>query len=84
VADGGAVRRFGGQAFALLVFSVRRGSKLATAMEARGFGAPGERTWARPSPFGGREWLLLALGFLVAVLSVAVSVVTGSWNFVLG
>jgi energy-coupling factor transport system permease protein len=84
VADGGAVRRFGGQAFALLVLSVRRGSKLATAMEARGFGAPGERSWARPSPFGRREWLLLALGLLVAALAVAVSMATGSWNFVLG
>ncbi|MGO4691907.1 energy-coupling factor transporter transmembrane component T family protein [Glaciibacter sp. 2TAF33] len=84
VADGGLVRRFGGQAFALLVLSVRRGSKLATAMEARGFGAPGERTWARPSPFGGREWALLALGLLIAALAVVVSVMTGNWNFVLG
>ncbi len=36
-------------AFVLLVFAVRRGTKLATAMEARGFGADVERTWARPS-----------------------------------
>jgi energy-coupling factor transport system permease protein len=84
IADGGALRRFGTQAFALLVLSVRRGSKLATAMEARGFGAPGARTWARPSLFGGREWALLAIGFLVAALATAVSVITGSWNFVLG
>src|SRR6185312_9202522 len=39
VADRGRVRRFLGMAFALLVLSLRRGSKLATAMEARGFGA---------------------------------------------
>ncbi len=52
VADRGRTRRFLGMAFALLVLSIRRGSKLATAMEARGFGAPGSRTWARPSRFG--------------------------------
>ena len=59
VADRGRIRRFLGMAFALLVLSIRRGSKLATAMEARGFGAPGPRTWARESPFGGasgRSW----------------------------
>ncbi|RNE59158.1 energy-coupling factor transporter transmembrane component T family protein [Cryobacterium tepidiphilum] len=84
VADGSRLRRFAGQAFALLVLSIRRGSKLATAMEARGFGAPGERTWARPSAFGAREWALVAAGVLVAVLATTVSVLTGSWNFVLG
>jgi len=84
VADGSGLRRFAGQAFALLVLSLRRGSKLATAMEARGFGAPGERTWARPSVFGAREWALVCVGLLVALLATAVSVATGNWNFVLG
>jgi energy-coupling factor transport system permease protein len=84
VAQGSRVRRFGSQAFALLVLSIRRGSKLATAMEARGFGAPDERTWARPSPFGMREWALVAAGLGVAAAAAAVSALTGSWNFVLG
>lgn len=84
VADRGVVRRGIGQAFALFVLSIRRGSKLATAMEARGFGAEVERTWARPSVFGGRDWLVLALGLGVAVLATAVAVATGSWNFVVG
>ena len=84
VADGGAVKRLAGQAFALLVLSIRRGSKLATAMEARAFGAPGERTWARESVFGHREFVLVAIGLFVAALSVTVSVATGSWHFVLG
>ncbi len=55
VADAAARRRrprFAGQAFALLVLSVRRGSKLATAMEARASAATLPRTWARPSTFG--------------------------------
>lgn len=84
IADRGVIRRLSGQAFALLVLSIRRGSKLATAMEARGFGAPIRRTWARPSTFGGREAALIGIGLLVAALAVTVSVATGSWSFVLG
>lgn len=84
VADRGRIRRFLGMAFALLVLSIRRGSKLATAMEARGFGAPGRRTWARPSTFGAGDAALVALGGAIAVVAVAAAVVTGSWNFILG
>lgn len=83
IADRGALRRLLSQAFALLVLSIRRGSKLATAMEARGFGAPVRRTWARPSTFRGREVALVGIGLTVALLAVGVSVATGSWNFVL-
>ncbi|MFC0678441.1 energy-coupling factor transporter transmembrane component T family protein [Lysobacter korlensis] len=84
VADRGRIRRFVNQSFALLVLSVRRGSKLATAMEARGFGSEIERTWARPSPFGRREWALMAGAAAVAALAVVVSVSVGSWRSVLG
>lgn len=84
VADRGRIRRFFGMAFALLVLSIRRGAKLATAMEARGFGAPGPRTWARESRFGGREWMLLAIGAAISAVAIAAAVVTGAWNFILG
>jgi len=84
IADRGRLRRFAGQAFALLVLSIRRGSKLATAMEARGFGAPGPRSWARQSRFGGREAVLLLIGAAVAALAVTASVATGNWNFIVG
>ncbi|MEL4318113.1 energy-coupling factor transporter transmembrane component T [Leifsonia sp. YIM 134122] len=80
----GAVRRFAGQAFAMLVISVRRGSKLATAMEARGFGADHvERSWARPSTFGAREVLLVMVGAVIAGAAVAAAVWAGTWSFVL-
>ncbi|WP_345764340.1 energy-coupling factor transporter transmembrane component T family protein [Diaminobutyricibacter sp. McL0608] len=82
VADHGAVRRFLGQAFALLVLSIRRGSKLATAMEARGFGAPVPRTWARPSVFRVRDWMVVLLGVGVALLATGVAIAAGSWNLV--
>lgn len=84
VADRGRVRRFLGMAFALLVLSIRRGSKLATAMEARGFGADAPRTWARESHFGGREWALMAVGAAIAAIALVAAVATGSWNFILG
>lgn len=84
VADRGRIRRFLGMAFALLVLSIRRGAKLSTAMEARGFGAAGRRTWARQSRFGAAEWLLLLIGALISGIAVTAAVLTGSWNFILG
>jgi energy-coupling factor transport system permease protein len=84
VADHARLRRFLGQAFALLVFAIRRGSKLATAMEARGFGAYPTRTWARPSPFGVKEFALIAVGVGIAGAAIAVSMAFGTWDFVGG
>lgn len=83
VGDSGRIRRFGGQAFALLVIAVRRGSKLATAMEAKGFGSDIPRSWARPSPFGARELLMIGIGGAIAAVAIAVAVSLGSWEFVL-
>ncbi|ODA90888.1 ABC transporter [Leifsonia xyli subsp. xyli] len=80
VAESGAVRRFLGQTFALFVLSIRRGAKLATAMEARGFGAPGPRTWARPSVFRGRDAAALAIAVLVAASAASAAIAVGSWN----
>jgi energy-coupling factor transport system permease protein len=82
VADHARLRRTAGQAFALLVFAVRRGSKLATAMEARGFGAYPTRTWARASTFGRREIILVSAGIAIAAVAISVSIGAGSWNFI--
>lgn len=57
-----------GLTFALLVQVVRRGSRMATTMDARGFSAA-PRTWARPSRLAGHDWA--ALGFC-AVFSAGV------------
>ena len=80
VAESGALRRFLGQSFSLFVLSIRRGSKLATAMEARGFGASVARTWARPSVFRGRDWATLVVALAVAGTAAAVAIAVGSWN----
>ncbi len=71
-------------AFALLVLSIRRGAKLSTAMEARGFGADVRRTWARPARFGWREWMLLLIGAAISASAITAAVATGAWNFILG
>lgn len=84
VGDSGRIRRFGGQAFALLVLSVRRASKLATAMEAKGFGSSTKRSWARPSPFGWREVVLILIAALVAATAITAAVVAGTWRFIIG
>lgn len=82
VADRGRLRRLGGQAFALLVLAIRRGGALATAMEARGFGAPVPRVWARESPWGWRDWAVLAAGLAIGGAAIAASVIAGTWNFI--
>jgi energy-coupling factor transport system permease protein len=83
-ADRGRIRRFAGQAFALLVLSIRRGSKLATAMEARGFGASTRRTWARESRVGWREALLVLTGLAVAAAAITAGILAGTWRFLGG
>jgi len=82
VADTGKLRRFASQAFALFVLSIRRGTKLATAMEARGFGGETKRTWARESRLRWPDAVLIALGLLVAATAATVSIATGHWNFI--
>lgn len=68
--EGGRLRRLFSMAFGLLVFAVRRGTVLATSMEARGFGG-GPRSWARQSLWQRRDALALALAVLLATLALA-------------
>ena len=84
VGDRGAIRRFFGQAFALLVLSIRRGSTLATAMEARGFGASPHRTWARESRWDGRDGLLLGVAAAIGVSAITAAALSGVWRPILG
>lgn len=69
-----------GTAFSLLVLALRRGSALAIAMEARGFGSGVRRTWARPATFGRREVALCVVGALIGAAGIVAAVVTGSWS----
>ena len=81
IADRGRLRRLASMSFALLVLSLRRGSKLATAMEARGFGGMARRTWARPSRFGAAEWALIAISTAVVAIATGSAIAAGTWRF---
>ena len=83
VADRGRVRRFLVQAGTLLVFAVRRGGKLATAMEARGFGGTRRRSWARRSVLRVRDIAFMVVGAAVVASAVAAAVLLGTWRWVL-
>ena len=82
-------RTFLGQAFALLVVAIRRATRLAVAMEARGFGSvvngrAAPRTWARESSFSRIDAWVVAAGVGIAALAVGAAVVLGTWNVVWG
>ena len=75
-----AVRLFAGMCFALLVAAVRRGSRLATAMDARGFDSGIPRSNARGSRLAGRDAWFVTGTVAVCVVAVAASVATGAWD----
>ncbi len=79
-----AVRLFGSKLFALLVAAIRRGSRLALAMEARGFGAEPCRTVARPQRMRPWDWGWIAAAAGLALVAVAVSVLLGTWRPLIG
>ncbi|WP_297603695.1 ATP-binding cassette domain-containing protein [Microcella sp.] len=83
IGDRSRVRRAGGLVFSLLVLSIRRGSALAIGMEARGFGAPGPRTWTRPSPWRRSDTAVVVVAIAVAVIAVTTAVLVGSFNSVI-
>lgn len=82
-----AVRMFLGKVFALLVAAIRRGTRVATAMQARGFAAalePGRgRTCARQPSFRRPDAAVLVASALLTTAAVTAAVLTGVWNPVL-
>jgi energy-coupling factor transport system permease protein len=73
-------RLLAGIVFALLVGAVRRGSRLATAMDARGFDSGIPRTNARGSWLHARDAVFVAGTVVVCAAAVALSVLTGAWD----
>ena len=70
--------------FALLVGAIRRGTRLATAMDARGFDSGTARTNARGSRLRPLDTAFVVGAVLVCAAAVTVSVLTGRWDAVLG
>ena len=83
--DGPRISRLPKQMFALLVLALRRGGKLATAMEARGFGAtdahgrPLPRSWGREASFG--AWDIGVLLGCAALSAVALGAAVWTGDF---
>jgi len=79
-----AMRLFAGQLLSLLVGAIRRGSRMALAMEARGFGASPCRSVARPQCLQASDggWLIGAVA--LASAAVAISLALGTWRSLLG
>ena len=82
VGDASRIRSFLRGSFSLLVFALRRSGKLATTMEARGFGAAGRRTWARPSRLRAADAALMAVAIAVPAIALMVSVMAGTFALV--
>jgi energy-coupling factor transport system permease protein len=72
------VRLFGGTVFTLLVGAVRRATRLALAMDARGFDAAGPRTIARPQVVRPSDVALIVGAFVLLAVAALVSLAVGT------
>ncbi|MBF5032663.1 energy-coupling factor transporter transmembrane component T [Micromonospora sp. WMMA1976] len=78
------LRLFASTAFTLLVGAIRRGTRLAVAMDARGFDAGTPRTVARPQRFTRADALLVAGAALLAAGALATSIALGTFRPLIG
>ena len=74
------LRLLASAAFTLLVGAIRRGTRLAAAMDARGFDSGLPRTCARSQPFRRSDAVLIAAATVVAAGAVTASVLTGAFH----
>lgn len=79
-----AVRLFAGQLMAILVTAIRRGTRMALAMEARGFGAMPCRTSARIQRMRTVDWAWIGAAVLLAASAIGLSVALGTWRPLFG
>src|SRR5207248_10209610 len=82
-ADRGVIARLAalpGRSLGLLIAAIRRATRLALAMDARGFGSRTCRTLARPRAFTRDDLLLVAAAFAVVALATGISVALGTWR----
>jgi energy-coupling factor transport system permease protein len=71
---------FAGTVFTLLVGAVRRATRLALAMDARGFDGSGPRTVARPQVLRPSDVALVVGAFVLLGVAVAISVAVGTFQ----
>ena len=73
-------RLLAGTAFALLVGAIRRATRLATAMDARGFDSGVPRSNARGSVLRARDGWFVAAAVAACATAVTTSLLTGAWH----
>lgn len=78
------VRLFVSIGFALLVGALRRGGRLAVAMDARGFDSGVRRTHARRQVFGPADAVLVIGSLVLAAAALGVTVAAGLFHPVIG
>jgi len=76
----GRIKTGAGQAFALMVQAIRRGSRLAVTMEARGFGT-GKRSWARVPAYSRRDAYVAVAAAVIVACAYGVSLGLGTLRF---
>ncbi|CAM3147908.1 energy-coupling factor transporter transmembrane component T family protein [Stackebrandtia soli] len=74
-------RLFASTMFALLVGAIRRGTRLAVAMDARGFDSDLPRSVARPQRWRGRDWVLVCAITALAVAITVGGIALGTYRF---
>lgn len=87
IGDTGLVARIAGffpTTRTLLVAAIRRATRLALAMDGRGFADANCRTLARPRELVLGDWLLIGAALAAAVLASAMSIAIGSWHLLTG
>lgn len=82
VGDASRIHSFLRGSFSLLVFALRRSGKLATTMEARGFGAARKRTWARVSRLRAADAVLMVVAITLPAIALAASIWAGTFALV--
>jgi energy-coupling factor transport system permease protein len=81
--ENGRVTAFYSMTRSLLVAAIRRATRLAIAMDGRGFADSACRTLARPRAITAWDWSFVATALAISALASAVSVAVGSWRFFL-
>lgn len=77
-------RLFASLAFALLVGAIRRGTRLATAMDARGFASGVPRSYARIQRFGSADAALIGAAVVLAGSILGFVIALGQFRPILG
>lgn len=81
VGDQNRFAAFASNSFSLLTFALRRAGTLSITMEARGFGAPIKRSYARQSSIGKTDGIVLLICLMIPTLSLAAAVGTDTFRW---